>query len=44
MEFKEWKAIGATRLSVDTMRAGLGSPSQHIDAIRKFKEALGSFR
>ncbi len=42
MEAKEWEGMGATHLSVATMRAGLGSPSQHIDAIRKFKEALDS--
>ena len=37
-----WKALGATHISVNTMRAGLTSPEQHIDAIRQFKEVVGS--
>ena len=35
-----WDALGATHLSVNTMRAGLAGPDQHINAIRKFKEAV----
>ena len=35
-----WAEVGATHLSVNTMRAGLKSPDQHIDAIRRFKEAV----
>ena len=35
-----WTQIGATHLSVDTMKAGLKGPDQHIDAIRRFKEAV----
>jgi len=35
-----WKSLGATHLSVNTMKAGLSSPSAHIDAIRRFKEAV----
>ena len=35
-----WTQIGATHLSVDTMKAGLQGPDQHIDAIRRFKEAV----
>jgi len=37
-----WRAIGATHLSVNTMKAGLTSPQGHIDAIRRFKEAVGA--
>jgi probable F420-dependent oxidoreductase len=37
-----WRALGATHLSVNTMGAGLGSPRAHIEAIRRFKEALPS--
>jgi len=37
-----WRAIGATHLSVNTMKAGLHSPQEHIDAIRRFKEAVGA--
>ena len=35
-----WKELGATHLGVNTMRAGLTSPQDHIDAIRRFKEAV----
>ncbi len=35
-----WDETGATHLSVNTMRAGLKGPDQHIDAIRRFKEAV----
>ena len=35
-----WEEVGATNLSVNTMRAGLKGPDQHIDAIRRFKEAV----
>lgn len=37
-----WRAIGATHLTVNTMKAGLNSPQEHIDAIRRFKEAVGA--
>ena len=36
-----WDEAGATHLSINTMRAGLQGPDQHIDAIRRFKEAVG---
>lgn len=35
-----WDEAGATHLSFNTMRAGLKGPDQHIDAIRRFKEAV----
>ena len=35
-----WDELGATHLSVNTMRAGLKGPDQHIEAIRKFKDAV----
>jgi probable F420-dependent oxidoreductase len=35
-----WQEVGATHLSVNTMRAGLKGPDQHIEAIRRFKEAV----
>jgi len=38
-EIVEWKKLGATHLTVNTMKAGLGTPAAHIDAIRRFKEA-----
>lgn len=39
---EDWKRLGATHLAVNTMKAGLASPQDHIDAIRRFKEAVGS--
>ncbi len=36
-----WRGLGATHLGVNTMAAGLASPRDHIDAIRRFKEAIG---
>jgi probable F420-dependent oxidoreductase len=38
-ELAAWKSLGATHLAVNTMKVGLSGPSQHIDAIRRFKEA-----
>ena len=35
-----WRALGATHIAVDTMRAGFTSPQAHIDAIRSFREIL----
>ena len=37
---EDWAGVGATHLSVNTMRAGLKGPDQHIDAIRRFKETV----
>jgi alkanesulfonate monooxygenase SsuD/methylene tetrahydromethanopterin reductase-like flavin-dependent oxidoreductase (luciferase family) len=36
-----WKELGATHLSVNTMGAGCTSPQDHIDAIKRFKDAVG---
>ncbi len=36
-----WEGMGATHVSVNTMRAGLSSPQDHIDAIQQFKEVIG---
>jgi len=36
-----WAGLGATHLSVNTMRAALRSPDAHIKAIRQFKEVVG---
>jgi probable F420-dependent oxidoreductase len=40
-ELEAWKELGATHLSVNTMKAGFTSPAEHIDAIRRFHEATG---
>lgn len=37
---KEWQALGATHLGVNTMGMGLPSPAAHIEMLRRFKEAL----
>jgi probable F420-dependent oxidoreductase len=37
---EDWGALGATHLSVNTMRAGLQTPDAHIAAIRKFHAAV----
>ena len=39
---KAWEELGATHVSMNTMGAGLKSPQDHIDAIRRFKEAAGN--
>ena len=36
----DWKAVGVTHLSLNTMKSGISTPSDHIEAIRRFKEAL----
>jgi len=38
---KAWEEMGATHVSVNTMRAGLSSPQDHINAIQQFKEVIG---
>ena len=40
-EVPKWESLGAGYVSLNTMRCGYTSPSQHIEAIRRFKEALG---
>jgi len=39
---RAWENLGATHISVNTMRAGLESPEAHINAIRQFKEVVGN--
>ena len=38
-EIAQWEKLGATHLTVNTMKAGLTTPAAHIDAVRRFKEA-----
>ncbi len=40
-EVKSWEGLGATHVSVNTMKAGFRSAQDHIDAIRRFKEVAG---
>jgi probable F420-dependent oxidoreductase len=35
-----WNKLGATHIAVNTMRAGLKSVDDHIDAVQRFKEAV----
>ena len=35
-----WDEVGATHFSINTMKAGLKGPAQHIEAIKRFKEAV----
>jgi probable F420-dependent oxidoreductase len=39
-QVEQWRKLGATHLSVDTMRAGLSNPRAHIDAIQRFHGAV----
>lgn len=36
----DWRALGATHLSVNTMRLGFETPGDHLQAIRTFAEAI----
>ena len=38
---ERWRELGATHLCVNTMGAGLRSPQDHIDALRRVKDVLG---
>ena len=37
---EQWRAAGATHIAIASMGAGLQSPDEHIDAIRRYKEAV----
>jgi probable F420-dependent oxidoreductase len=41
-ELQAWKDLDATHVSLNTMRAGLSSPSAHIAAIQRFQAATAS--
>jgi len=41
-EIDGWKNLGATHLAVNTMKAGLGTPVAHIEAIRRFHNATAA--
>ena len=38
---KAWEGIGGTHLVVSTMGCGLDSPGEHVEALRRFREAAG---
>src|SRR5256885_640563 len=35
-----WRKLGATHISLNTMGAGFKSPGEHIEAIRRYKQAV----
>lgn len=37
-ELEAWRSLGATHASFNTMKAGLNSPTAHLEAIRRFAE------
>ena len=39
-EIEAWKNLGATHLAVNTMKAGLPTPTAHIEAIRRVKAMI----
>src|SRR5258706_1393100 len=39
-ELQAWQQLGATHASFNTMKAGLNSPSAHIEALRRFSKVL----
>ncbi len=36
----EWRTLGATHLSVSTMRGGFATPDAHIEVVRRFWDAM----
>jgi probable F420-dependent oxidoreductase len=36
-----WRALGATHLAIATMNPGLSTPDDHVEAARRFLEAVG---
>ena len=39
-EVQAWKSLGASHVAVETRKAGLRFPDEHIDAIRRFKQVV----
>ena len=39
---ERWQALGATHISVQTLGQGYSSWDQHIDAVRRFMEAINA--
>jgi hypothetical protein len=40
-QVERWRAAGATHLSIDTMRAGLVTVDDHLDALRTAARLMG---
>jgi probable F420-dependent oxidoreductase len=41
-EITAWKNLGATHLTVNTMKAGLSSPADQVEAIKRFSAAIST--
>ena len=41
-QIQAWQNLGATHLTVNTMKAGFSSPTEHIEAIRRFRAAIAA--
>jgi len=39
-DMEAWKSLGATHVTVNTMKSGLRSPTNHIDAIKRVKTVI----
>lgn len=39
-DLQAWRTLGASHVSLNTMKAGLKSPSAHIEAIRRFSKVM----
>ncbi|MCC7368932.1 MAG: LLM class F420-dependent oxidoreductase [Chloroflexi bacterium] len=39
--YEEWKSLGATHITINTMNGGLKGPAEHIARIREVKDTLG---
>ncbi|HEY3998849.1 MAG TPA: LLM class F420-dependent oxidoreductase, partial [Candidatus Xenobia bacterium] len=39
--FEEWRSLGATHISVNTMGAGLHGVDEHLRLLREVREAVG---
>ena len=37
-----WRALGATHVCLNTMKAGFGTVQQHVEALRQFKAEMGT--
>lgn len=42
-DVEEWKALGATHLSINTMNCAMKFPDEHIRAIATFKDGISAW-
>jgi probable F420-dependent oxidoreductase len=41
-EIAAWKTLGATHLTINTMKSGFATPAAHIEGIRRFRDATAA--